>query len=89
MLEGCVQCAALSNAVVQLTSMLVQPFRMLAQLRIWIGCGSDLVFDRHLETSSTARFIKDAGHLETRVKKFQTRVKPGLQTRVKNFLTLV
>ena len=58
--------AQLSNAVVQPASMLAKPSSMLAQLRIWIGYGSDLVFERRPETSSTARFSKEAGRPETK-----------------------
>ena len=66
--------AQLSNAVVQPASMLAKPSSMLAQLRVWIGYGSDLVFECRPDTSSTARFSKDAGRPETRVENFKTRV---------------
>ena len=54
--------------------------------RIGIGCGSHLVFERRPETKSTARFIKDAGQSDSRVRPRQTRVqnppKPGYKTSV-------
>ena len=58
--------AQLSNAVVQPASMLTKPSSMLAQLRIWIGYGSDLVFERRPETSSKARFSQAADQGPTR-----------------------
>ena len=58
--------AQLSNAVVQPASMLAQPSSMMAQLRIWIGCGSDLIFERRPEASSKARFSQAADQGPTR-----------------------
>ena len=58
--------AQLSKAVVQSASMLAQPSSMLAQLRIWIGCGSDLIFERRPEASSKARFSQAADQGPTR-----------------------
>ena len=58
--------AQLSNAVVQPASMLAQPSSMMAQLRIWIGCGSDLIFERRPEASSRARFSQAADQGPTR-----------------------
>ena len=81
--------AQLSNAVVQPASMLAQPSSMMAQLRIWIGCGSDLIFDRRPETSSTARFSQAADHPETRVVPPSNQGGKSHQTRVENLSTLV
>ena len=58
--------AQLSNMLAQPASMLAQPSSMMAQLRIWIGCGSDLIFERRPEASSKARFSQAADQGPTR-----------------------
>ena len=81
--------AQLSNAVVQPASMLAQPSSMLAQLRIWIGYGSDLVFERRPKTSSTARFSQAADHPETRCEPPPNQVRESIQSRCENLSHLI
>ena len=81
--------AQLSNAVVQPASMLAQPSSMLAQLRIWIGYGSDLVFERRPETSSTARFSKEAGRPETKGEPPPNQGRKPVQSKGENLPPLV
>ena len=81
--------AQLSNAVVQPASMLAKPSSMLAQLRIWIGCGSDLVFERRPETSSTARFSKEAGRPETKGEPPPNQGRKPVQSKGENLPPLV
>ena len=81
--------AQLSNAVVQPASMLAKPSSMLAQLRIWIGYGSDLVFERRPETSSTARFSKEAGRPETKGEPPPNQGRKPVQSKGENLPPLV
>ena len=81
--------AQLSKAVVQSASMLAQPSSMLAQLRIWIGCGSDLIFERRPEASSKARFSQAADQGPTRVQPGSNQGPKSFQTRVQHLWTLV
>ena len=81
--------AQLSNAVVQPASMLAKPSSMLAQLRIWIGYGLDLVFERRPETSSTARFSKEAGRPETKGEPPPNQGRKPVQSKGENLPPLV
>ena len=56
---------------------------------VWMGYGSDLVFERRPETRSTARFIKDVGHLETKAEPPSNQGRKPVQTKAENLSALV
>ena len=70
-----------------LSSMLALLPSMLAMA--WIGYGLDFVFERRPETTSKARFIKEAGHPESKVVIFPKQGREHLQSKVLNLTTLL
>ena len=76
-----------SSMLAVLNSMLALLPSMLAI--VWMGYGSDLVFERRPETSSTARFIKDAGHPETKGEPPPNQGRKPFQSKGENLSPLV
>ena len=76
-----------SSMLAVLDSMLALLPSMLAI--VWMGYGSDLVFERRPETRSTARFIKDVGHLETKAEPPSNQGRKPVQTKAENLSALV
>ena len=72
--------ALLNNLLALLPSMLAM---------VWVGYGLDLVFERRPETTSKARFIKEAGHPESKVVNLPKQGRENLQSKVLNLTTLL